>query len=114
MQPVAIFVVCGGNRQPASLARDSDSEKIDRQNQHYGWYSNWSKANLYVNDFTTVLQKRQGLLIVPSPTGGGLGWGRFSDAGKIADTDDFTLTPTLSLKGEGELKDPAKTLIDSG
>ena len=25
---------------------------------------------------------------------------------KVADTRDFTLTPTLSLKGEGELKDP--------
>ena len=46
---------------------------------------------------------------IPSPCGGGLGWGRLPDAGKVADTRDFTLTPTLSLKGEGELKKPAES-----
>ena len=49
----------------------------------------------------------QGLLIVPSPFGGGLGWGRPPVVCKVADASDFTLTPTLSLKGEGELRGPA-------
>ena len=31
-------------------------------------------------------------------------------ATKVVEAHDFTLTPTLSLKGEGELKDPAPTL----
>ena len=44
----------------------------------------------------------QGLLIVPSPSGGGLGWGRSI----VSISQHFTLTPALSLKGEGELKDP--------
>ena len=41
----------------------------------------------------------QGLSIVPSPSGGGLGWGRPLTGYKAADAHDFTLTP----KGEGEL-----------
>ena len=57
MQPVAVFAVRGSDWQPASLARDSDSEKIDPQNQHYGWYGKWGKVNLSVNDFATVLQE---------------------------------------------------------
>ena len=44
-----------------------------------------------------------GLPIVPSPSGGGLGWGRPPLLCKVTDASDFTLTPTLSLKGEGEL-----------
>ena len=35
--------------------------------------------------------------------------GAFPDVCKVADTIDFTLTPTLSVKGEGELKRPATT-----
>ena len=48
---------------------------------------------------------RQGLLIVPSPSGGGLGWGRSPVPSKVAVGHAFTLTPALSLKGEEELKD---------
>ena len=48
-----------------------------------------------------------GCVSIPSPTGGGLGWGRLPDFCKVVNTHDFTLTPTLSLKGEGEIKAPA-------
>ena len=48
----------------------------------------------------------QGLLVIPSPSGGGLGWGRLFVVRKVADSSDFTLTPTLSLKGEGQSKGP--------
>ena len=40
---------------------------------------------------------RQGLLIIPSPSGGGLGWGRSLGVGKGPALQDFTLTPALSL-----------------
>ena len=50
--------------------------------------------------------ERQGLLGIPSPSRGGLGWGRLFVARKVADASDFTLTPTLSLKGEGQSKGP--------
>ena len=42
----------------------------------------------------------------PSPHGGGSEWGRSLVVHKDAGGQHFTLTPALSLKGEGELKDP--------
>ena len=58
---------------------------------------------------------RQGLLVVHSPSGGGLGWGRLIGTAKslIATISPSPLrlaqdSPNLSLKGEGELKDPER------
>ena len=48
----------------------------------------------------------QGLLIVPSPSRGGLGWGRIPGGCKAVGKQDFTLAPALSIKRDGELKDP--------
>ena len=47
---------------------------------------------------------------VPSPSGGGLGWGRIPGVCEAVVKQDFTLTPTFSLKGDGESKDPATEL----
>ena len=54
-----------------------------------------------------------GALIVPSPPGGGLGWGRSPVAFIAVGSRDFPLTPALSLKGEGELKDPGPAAAGS-
>ena len=58
---------------------------------------------------------RQGLLVVHSPGGGVLGWGRLIGTAKslIATISPSPLrlaqdSPNLSLKGEGELKDPER------
>ena len=47
-------------------------------------------------------------LIVPSPSGGGLGWGVFLMEAKLLMPTISPSPQTLSLKGEGELKDPGE------
>ena len=51
----------------------------------------------------------QGLLIVPFPFRGGTRWGCSLVVHKDVVCQHFTLTPALSLKGEGELKGPGWT-----
>ena len=53
-----------------------------------------------------ALFRRQGLLVVPFPFRGGTRWGCSLVVHKDVVCQHFTLTPALSLKGEGELKDP--------
>ena len=48
------------------------------------------------------MRERSPLVVPFSPERDTLG--RFSDVCGVADTYHFTLTPTLSLKGEGELE----------
>ena len=57
---------------------------------------------------------RWGLLIVPAPSGGGLGWRRLPGGCKAVGKQDFTLTPALSTKREGELKDPGYAVGETG
>ena len=45
---------------------------------------------------------------------GGLRWGRLPGGCKAVGKQDFTLTPALSIKREGELKDPGAPALASG
>ena len=49
----------------------------------------------------------QGHLKVPSPSGGGLGWGCAPRISKGAYKHEFTVTPAHDLKRKEELEDPA-------
>ena len=49
-----------------------------------------------------------GLLLVPSPSGEGLEWGRPQVKTKADRREEITLTPAPSLEGEGELRNYLK------
>ncbi len=60
-----------------------------------------------IDDWLRIPQSPlRGLLVVPSPSGGRVRVGASPLVREHWLSRDFTLTPALSFKGEGELKDP--------
>ena len=59
----------------------------------------------------SAFTRSQGLLIVPSPSRGGLGCGRLPGGCKAVGKQDFALIPAFSIKREGQLKDPAPSFL---